>query len=46
MLLLLKLTVWAARAVALSRQTLIRDNLALRHQLDGLHHRYEWSEAA
>jgi hypothetical protein len=38
MLLLLKLTLWACRALALSRQALVLDNLALRHQLATLAH--------
>jgi len=39
MLLLLKLFVWAVRSLARSRQTLVLDNLALRHQLATLAHR-------
>jgi putative transposase len=38
MLLLLKLTLWVCRALALSRQALVLDNLALRHQLATLAH--------
>jgi hypothetical protein len=38
MLLLLKLLVWAVRALARSCQTLVLDNLALRHQLATLAH--------
>ena len=38
MLLLLKLIVWAVRALARSRQALVLDNLALRHQLATLAH--------
>ncbi len=38
MLLLLKLLVWAVRARASSRQALVLDNLALRHQLASVTH--------
>jgi putative transposase len=38
MLLLFKLTVWTVRALALSRQALVLDNLALRQQLATLAH--------
>ena len=39
MLLLLKLTLWGFRSLALSRQALVLDNLALRQQLATLAHR-------
>jgi transposase InsO family protein len=39
MLLLLKLLLWAVRALARSRQALVLDNLALRHQLATVAHR-------
>jgi len=39
MLLLLKLLIWAVRALARSRQALVLDNLALRHQLATVTHR-------
>ncbi len=39
MLLLLKLLIWAVRALARSRQALVLDNLALRQQLATLVHR-------
>ena len=39
MLLLLKLFIWTVRALARSRQALVLDNLALRHQLATVAHR-------
>ena len=39
MLFLFKLTVWGLRSLARSRQALVLDNLALRHQLATLAHR-------
>ena len=39
MLLLLKLTLWGFRPLALSRQALVLDNLALRQQLATVAHR-------
>ncbi|MFI5398914.1 MAG: hypothetical protein ACHQ9S_25570 [Candidatus Binatia bacterium] len=39
MLLLFKLTLWGLRSLARSRQALVLDNLALRHQLATLAHR-------